>query len=125
MFSSIEVPYGGVMLYNVCRLKEGVTVDDVEMALGEMCNHVKETYEGFQAGQVFEYAGFISEEGSVGDHGDEAPHIAIITFWESFEAHEESHRDELFRNAFAELEKYCSDTKELGYNLLWQGAKET
>ena len=49
--------------------------------------------------------------------------IAIITYWKSFEAHEKSHRDKPFKQAFSNLMQYCDDTKELGYNLLWQGEK--
>ena len=41
MFGPIEVPFGCSMLFNVVDLKEGVTVDDVELLLGEMCNVVK------------------------------------------------------------------------------------
>ncbi len=32
------------MLYNVVRPKEGVTIEDVELALGELCNVVKNIY---------------------------------------------------------------------------------
>jgi len=64
MFHPIEVPFESVMLFNVINLKEGVTIEDVELALGEMCNVVKETYGddegGFIAGQVFKNAGFVS-----------------------------------------------------------------
>ncbi len=52
-------------------------------------------------------------------------HIAILTFWESFEAHERSHADETFKDKFSHLLEYCSDTYEIGYNLLWQGQKHT
>lgn len=123
MFGPITIPYESVMLYNVARLKYGVEFDDVEMAIAEMCSLVKETYPDFIAGQVFHYAGFISEEGSVGGHGDEGNHIAIVTYWKSFESHERSHRDKPFKQAFSNLMKYCDDTKELGYKLLWQGEK--
>jgi heme-degrading monooxygenase HmoA len=95
------------MLYNVAKLKEDIDFDDVEFALGE----------------VYRYAGFISDEGSVGEYGDEGDHIAIVTYWKSFEEHEQSHKDLPFKQAFAGLMKYCTDTKELGYNLLWQGEK--
>ena len=44
MFGPIEIPFGCVMLFNVINLKKGVTIDDVELTLGEMCNVVKETY---------------------------------------------------------------------------------
>ena len=44
MFNPITIPFESVMLFNVVKLKEGVTMDDVELALGEMCNTVKNTY---------------------------------------------------------------------------------
>jgi len=123
MFNPITIPYESVMLYNVATLKGGIDFDEVELAIAEMCSHVKETYPEFIAGQVFQYEGFISEEGTVGEHGDEGNHIAIVTYWKSFESHEKSHRDEKFKMAFSNLMQYCDDTKELGYKLLWQGEK--
>jgi len=128
MFGSITIPYESVMLFNVVRLKPGVTVDDVDLAMGEMCNTVKETYGneagGFIAGQVFKYAGFISDEGSVGDAGPEGEHLVIATYWRSFAQHEKSHADHIFREKFSALAEMCSETKELGYELLWQGVPE-
>ena len=106
MFGSIEVPFDSVMLYNVVRLKDGVTVEDVEGQIGQMCNIVKNKYEGFVAGQVFQYAGFISEEGSVGDYGDEGDHLAIVTYWTSFDEHERSHADNCFKDAFPPFQKF-------------------
>ena len=44
MFAPIEIPFGCVMLFNVVDLKDGVSVEDVEVVLGEMCNVVKNTY---------------------------------------------------------------------------------
>jgi hypothetical protein len=123
MFNPITIPYGSVMLYNVAILKEGVDFESIEMAVGEMCEVVKETYDGFIAGQVFRYTGLISEEGSVGEYGPVGDHIAIVTYWKSFEEHEQSHKDELFNQAFANLMEYCIETKELAYELLWQGEK--
>jgi len=71
MFHPIEIPFGSKMLFNVVDLKDGVTIEDVELLLGEMCNIVKNNYGddngGFVGGQVFRNAGFISEEGSVQD----------------------------------------------------------
>ena len=115
-------PKTGYMYVQFESLKNGF-IDDVEFAIAEMCSLVKETYPDFIAGQVFHYAGFISEEGTVGERGKEGNHIAIITYWKSFEAHEKSHKDKLFKKAFSNLMKYCDDTKELGYQLLWQGEK--
>jgi hypothetical protein len=44
MFHPIEIPFGCVMLFNVVDLKDGVTVEDVELVLGQMCNVVKNNY---------------------------------------------------------------------------------
>ena len=45
MFEPVEIPFGCVMMFNVVDLKDGVTVEDVELVLGEMCNVVKNTYD--------------------------------------------------------------------------------
>ena len=128
MFHPIEVPFDSKMLFNVVKLKDGVTMDDVELILGEMCNTVKNKYGddagGFIAGQVFEYAGFISAEGSVGSDESTEPHIAIVTYWKTFEQHEASHADDTFKEKFDKLAELCDETYELGYNLLWQGVPE-
>ena len=44
-----------------------------------------------------------------------------MTYWLSFEDHEKSHADEVFNSKFAALAAMCSETKELGYDMLWQG----
>lgn len=128
MFNPITIPFGAVMLHNVVKLKPGVTTEDVEMAIGEMCNTVKNTYGddagGFIGGQVFEYAGFVSEEGSFDPERSTDDHIVIITYWKSFEQHEKSHADHVFKEKFDALAEYCSETYELGYNMLWQGTPE-
>ena len=136
MFHPIEVPFGCAMLFNVVDLKEGVSIDDVEMVLGEMCNVVKNNYGdeegGFIGGQVFKNAGFISEEGSMmADDDKEHKHtqqnmgdVVIVTYWKSFEQHEKSHADKLFKEKFAALAEYCNETFEVGYEMLWQGVPE-
>ncbi|WP_428605876.1 ligand-binding protein SH3 [Sedimenticola sp.] len=125
MFDPITIPYGVVMLFNVVKLKEGIQNDDVELALGEMCNTVKNTYGnktgGFIGGQVFEYTGFVSAEGSFDPDRKSEEHLVIITYWHSFEQHERSHADHAFKEKFRQLTEYCSDTYELGYKMLWQG----
>lgn len=125
MFEPIQIPANHVMLYNVAKLKPEYTVEDVELALGEMCYVVKETYPEFLGGVVYESSGFVSEQGSIDPESqpESENHIAIITFWESFEAHERSHANETFKSRFEDLLEYCSDTYEIGYNLLWQGQK--
>lgn len=135
MFGPIEIPFGCSMLFNVVGLKEGVTIEDVELLLGEMCNVVKNNYGddagGFIGGQVYRNAGFISEEGSV-QAGDSATQgvpgnmgdIAIITYWKSFDQHEKSHADAAFKEKFDQLAEYCNTTFEVGYEMLWQGLAE-
>ena len=134
MFHPINIPFGCVMLFNVVDLKEGVSVSDVELVLGEMCNVVKNNYGddngGFIGGQVYKNAGFISDEGTVMDDrpdkriqqnmGD----IVIVTYWQSFEQHEKSHADKLFKDKFSELADFCDATFEVGYEMLWQGVPE-
>lgn len=128
MFEPITIPFGVVMLFNVLKLKDGVSQEDVELALGEMCNVVKNTYGdeegGFVGGQVFEYTGFVSEQGSFDPSKNSEDHLVIMTYWKSFEQHERSHADSIFKERFTALSEYCSDTYEMGYKLLWQGAPE-
>ena len=132
MFNRISIPFGCKMLFNELKLKPGVTLDQVEMALGEMCNVVKNTYGGikggFIAGQVYRFAGFVSAQGSLGGSGatgeTAADHIVIVTYWNSFEEHEISHADQTFKQKFVALADLCSESRELGYEMLWQGEPE-
>jgi len=124
MFGPITIPYESVMLFNVCRLKPNVKFDDVELAIAEVCSRTKDTQEGFIAGQVFSYAGFISPEGSIGEQGEELPHFLLVTYWKDFTVHEESHQVPEIKEAFEDLVEFLSETKELGYHLEWQGERE-
>jgi len=125
MFDPITIPFGAKMLLNTVKLKPGVSLDDAELAIGEMCNVVKGAYGGdkggFIAGQVFKFSGFVSDEGSLSSSRTAADHLAIITYWRSFDEHEKSHADEIFRGKFAALAELCSDSQELGYEMMWQG----
>lgn len=126
MFGPITLPFGAKMLFNTVKLKPGVSFEDVELAVGEMCMVVKETYGGekggFLAGQVFKFSGFVSEQGSLSSDRAADEHYVIVTYWRSFEAHEKSHADHVFTSKFSALASMCSETKELGYDMLWQGA---
>ena len=126
MFGPITLPFGAKMLFNTVRLKPNVTFEDVELAVGELCSVVKVTYGGdkggFVAGQVFKFSGFVSNEGSLTESKTADEHYVIVTYWRSFEDHERSHANEIFADKFAALAVMCSDTKELGYDMLWQGA---
>lgn len=128
MFTPLTIPFGSVMLYNVLKLKPGVTKEDIELAVGEMCNVVKNTYGdekgGFIGGQVFKFTGFVSEEGSFKSDSKTGDHVAILTYWRSFEQHETSHADHIFKAKFDAVGEYCSDTYEIGYEMLWQGEPE-
>ncbi len=128
MFEPIAIPFGAKMLFNTVKLKPGVNLEDVELALGEMCNVVKNTYGGdkggFLAGQVFKFSGFVSDEGSLSATRAADDHIVIVTYWRSFEAHEKSHADEAFKSKFGALAEMCSESSELGYDMLWQGEAE-
>jgi hypothetical protein len=125
MFDPITIPFGAKMLLNTVKLKPGVSLDDAELAIGEMCNVVKGAYGGdkggFIAGQVFKFSGFVSDEGSLSSSRTAADHLAIITYWRSFDEHEKSHADEIFKCKFAALAELCSDSQELGYEMMWQG----
>jgi hypothetical protein len=129
MFGPITLPFGAKMLFNTVKLKPDIGFDDVELAVGELCSVVKETYGGdkggFIAGQVFKFAGFLSDQGSITQTPDTDDHYAIVTYWRSFEDHEKSHADELFNKKFAALASMCSETKELGYDMLWQGSAKS
>lgn len=128
MFSPVTIPFGAKMLFNTATIKPGVAFEDVELALAEMCNVVKDTYGGdkggFIAGQVFAFSGFVSDEGSLSESRSAEKHIAIVTYWKSFEEHERSHADKAFKDRFAALAELCTETKELGYDMLWQGVPE-
>ena len=128
MFGPITIPFGAKMLFNTVKLKAGVDMDDVDIALAEMCSVVKETYGGdkggFIAGQVFRFSGFVSDEGSLGGVREADHDIAIVTYWRSFEEHERSHADTVFREKFAALARMSTGSQELGYDLVWQGAPE-
>ncbi len=131
MFGPITIPFGAKLLFNTLKLKPGVTYDDIELALAEMCNVVKETYGGekggFIAGQVFRFSGFVSAEGSLGGAQASSPNghdMVIATYWRSFDEHERSHADAVFKAKFGALAELCVETHELGYEMMWQGAPE-
>jgi len=129
MFDPVTLPFGAKMLFNTVKLKPGVSFEQVELTVGEMCNVVKETYGGdkggFIAGQVFKFSGFVSAEGSLGEGAGADEHYAIVTYWRSFEEHEKSHADKIFTSKFEALAQMCSETRELGYEMLWQGVPES
>ena len=57
MFGPITLHFGAKMLFNTITLNPGVTFEQIELAVGELCMVVKATYGGdkggFLAGLVF------------------------------------------------------------------------
>ena len=47
-----------------------------------------------------------------------------MTYWQSFEQHEKSHADEVFKQKFDQLADYATETYEIGYEMLWKGGPE-
>ena len=79
MFGPITVPFGAKMLFNTVTLKPGITFEDIELAVGELCSVVKDTYGGdkggFLAGQVFRIFGVRVGRGNAVRH----PRLQRIT----------------------------------------------
>jgi hypothetical protein len=47
----------------------------------------------------------------------------IITFWKSFEEHEESHKSETFQPLFEKVVELCENgNEEIAYDMMWSGA---
>jgi len=122
-------PHDGVVTVNRVILKDGYPVDDLQERVALLCENVK-TYHsetGFVGGLVTLNSGNISNEGStVGQtveselKGKEA---LIITFWKSFEEHEESHRSNTFQPLFEDVIEICENgNEEIAYDMLWSGA---
>ncbi|MDH5657599.1 MAG: ligand-binding protein SH3 [Spirochaetia bacterium] len=122
-------PEDGVVTVNRVVLKEGYTVDDLEERVAMLCENVK-TYhstDGFYGGFVSLNSGNISNEGSTVGKAVESPmkgkEALIVTFWESFEQHELSHRSETFQPLFLNVLEICENgNEEIAYQMLWSGA---
>lgn len=121
-------PYNGVVTVNRVILKPEYTVDDLQERVAVLCENVK-TYHsdsGFIGGFVVLNSGQISNEGStIGQavHNDlEHREALIVTFWDSFANHEESHRSHTFQPLFQEVLELCENgNEEIAYDMLWSG----
>ncbi len=93
-----------------------------------LCENVK-TYHsdtGFIGGFVALNSGNISNEGSTVGQAVTSPlkdkEALIVTFWRSFEDHEQSHRSDTFQPLFKEVLALCENgNEELAYTMLWSG----
>ena len=122
-------PHDGVITINRVILKPEYTVDDLQERVAMLCENVK-TYHsetGFVGGMVALNSGQISNEGSTVGQAVESQlkdkEALIITFWNSFEDHEESHKSETFQPLFEQVLELCENgNEEIAYNMLWSGA---
>lgn len=123
-----EFPSGGVITVNRVILKPEYTVDDLQERVAYLCENVK-TYHsitGFVGGFVCLNSGRISNEGSTIGQAIDSPledkEALIITFWRSFEEHEESHRSDSFQPLFEKVIDLCENgNEEIAYEMLWSG----
>ena len=122
-------PHDGVVTINRVILKPEYTVDDLQERVALLCENVK-TYHsetGFVGGFVALNSGAVSNEGSTIGQAVESPlkgkEALIITFWKSFEEHEQSHRSETFQPLFQDALELCENgNEEIAYEVLWSGA---
>lgn len=118
----------GVITVNRVVLRPEFTVDDLEMRVAELCENVK-TYHsetGFVGGFVALNSGQVSNEGSSIGQAVASPlkdrEAIIVTFWQSFEDHERSHRSDTFQPLFAQVLALCENgNEEIAYRMLWSG----
>lgn len=118
----------GVVTINRVILKPGYSVEDLEMRVAELCENVK-TYHsdtGFVGGFVALNSGQVSNEGSTIGQAVESPlkdrEALIVTFWQSFEDHERSHRSDTFQPLFKKVLELCENgNEEIAYRMLWSG----
>ena len=103
-------------------------MDDLQERVAELCENVK-TYHsdtGFVGGFVALNSGEISNEGSTIGQAVASPlkgkEAMIVTFWNSFEDHERSHRSETFQPLFKNVLELCENgNEEIAYDMLWSG----
>ncbi len=121
-------PSDGVVTVNRVVLKPGYGVDDLEERVAMLCENVK-TYHsdtGFVGGFVCLNSGQVSNEGSTVGQAVASPlkgrEALIITFWKSFDEHEQSHRSPTFQPLFRDVLELCENgNEEIAYTMLWQG----
>ena len=122
-------PHDGVVTINRVILKPEYTTDDLQERVATLCENVK-TYHsetGFVGGFVSLNSGAVSNEGSTIGQAVESPlkgkEALIVTFWNTFEDHEESHKSETFQPLFEQVLELCENgNEEIAYNMLWSGA---
>ena len=81
---------------------------------------------GFIGGMVVLNSGQISNEGSDAGKALESSlkdrEALIITYWKSYDDHENSHKSETFQPLFQKVIDLCENgNEEIVYDMLWQG----
>jgi len=122
-------PHDGVVTVNRVVLKPEYSLDDLQERVAFLCENVK-TYHsttGFVGGFVCLNSGNVSNEGSTVGQAVESPmkdkEALIITFWNSFVDHEESHKSLTFQPLFEKVLECCENgNEEIAYEMLWSGA---
>lgn len=122
----------GIVTVNRVVLKSQYKVEDLEERVAMLCENVK-TYHsetGFVGGMVVLNSGMVSNEGSTVGQAVESPmkdrEALIITFWNSFEEHEASHRSDTFQPLFQQVLELCENgNEEIAYKMLWSGKAYT
>jgi len=123
-----DFPHNGVVTVNRVIIKDDYTVDDLQERVAVLCENVK-TYHsetGFVGGFVCLNTGDISNEGSTVGQAVESSlkgkEALIVTFWNSFEEHEQSHRSDTFQPLFEQVLELCENgNEEIAYDMLWSG----
>jgi len=118
----------GVVTVNRVILKPQYSVEDLEERVAMLCENVK-TYHsetGFVGGMVVLNSGMVSNEGSTVGQAVESPlknrEALIITFWNTLEEHEASHRSDTFQPLFRQVLELCENgNEEIAYKMLWSG----
>jgi hypothetical protein len=124
--------YNGVVTINRVILKPDYTVDELQERVAELCENVKTFHSdtGFIGGFVALNSGEISNEGSTIGQAVESElkerEALIVTFWQSFEDHEASHRSDTFQPLFMRVLELCENgNEEIAYEMLWSGKAYT
>lgn len=122
-------PHDGIVTVNRVVLKPEYSLDELQERVAFLCENVK-TYHsmtGFVGGFVCLNSGNVSNEGSTIGQAVESDmkgkEALIITFWNSFEDHEASHRSDTFQPLFKKVLEVCENgNEEIAYDMLWSGA---
>ncbi|MFA7386753.1 MAG: hypothetical protein WCZ87_03745 [Thiohalobacteraceae bacterium] len=121
-------PHDGIVTINRVLLRPEYSLDDLQERVAVLCENVK-TYHsdtGFIGGFVCVNSGTISNEGSTVGQAVTSPlkgkEALVITFWDTFENHENSHKSDTFQPLFKQVLELCENgNEETVYEMMWSG----